>query len=110
MFVKRSLLHDEVILNKIVEMEAKYLDTLYSSNNLSTDWLIDNNQEEYSKSETPEAQDVIIKNVEGLKKNQRDRIRNAEYYKKQIEFLQSILALSGDEEFEINTELKELIV
>lgn len=110
MLVPRSLLCDEVITNKIIEMQVKYLDTLYSSNALSTDWLIDNNQAEYALSETPEAQEVIIKNVDGLKKNQKDRLRNAEYYKKQIEFLQSILALKDDEEFEINTELKELIV
>jgi hypothetical protein len=110
MFVKRSLLHDEVIQNKIIEMQVKYLDTLYSSNSLSTDWLIDNNQIAYSDAKTPEEQETLIKNVEGLKKNQEDRIRSAEYFKSQIEFLQSILALSDDEEFEINTELKELIV
>jgi len=110
MIVSRSLLYDEVIQGKIIEMQAKYLDTLYSSNSLSTDWLIDNNQEEYSKSETPEKQDSLIKNVEELKKNQVTRIRNAEYYKSQIEFLQSILALKPEGTFEINTTIKDLII
>ena len=91
-------------------MQVKYLDCLYSSNSLSTDWLIDNNQEEYTKAETPEDQQKLIKNVEELKANQVSRLRNAEYFKTQIQFLQSILAMKDDEEFEINTELKELIV
>lgn len=110
MLVPRSLLCDEVITNKIIEMQVKYLDCLYSSNSLSTDWLIDNNQEGYAKAETPEDQQKLIKNVEELKANQVSRLRNAEYYKTQIQFLQSILAMKDDEEFEINTELKELIV
>lgn len=110
MLVPRSLLCDEVITNKVIEMQVKYLDCLYSSNSLSTDWLIDNNQEGYTKAETPEDQQKLIKNVEELKANQVSRLRNAEYYRTQIQFLQSILAMKDDEEFEINTELKDLIV
>lgn len=109
MLVSRSLLHDEVILNKIGEMEVKYLDTLFASHNIATDWLIENNQEEYAHADV-EKQEVIIKNVEELKKNQVTRLRNAEYFKSQIEFLQSILALKPEESFEINTELKELVI
>lgn len=119
MLVSRSLLSDDVIVNKILEMQVKYLDTLYSSNNLSTDWLIQNNQEEYSKAEDPEKQQALIKNVEELKENQVKRLRNAEYYKSQIEFLQSILAMKPkkwyefwriEPTFEINTDLKELVI
>lgn len=110
MIVARSLFHDDVIVNKIVEMEVKYLDTLYASNSLTTDWLIENNQEGYNNAKTPEEQETLIKNVEELKKNQVSRIRNADYYKSQIEFLQSILALKPEETFEINTEIKELSI
>ena len=113
MLVSRSLLSDDVIVNKLLEMQVKYLDTLYSSNSLSTDWLIQNNQEEYSKAEDPEKQQkqhALIKNVEELKENQVKRLRNAEYYKSQIEFLQSILALKPEDTFEINTDLKELVI
>jgi len=119
MQVSRSLLRDEVIENKIVEMQVKYLDCLYSSNSLSTDWLIDNNQEGYYKAETPEEQEKLIKNVEELKKNQELRIRNAEYYKSQIEFLISILNNKpkkwyqfwrSEATFEIDTTIKDLIV
>lgn len=110
MLVSRSLLSDDVIVNKLLEMQVKYLDTLYSSNSLSTDWLIQNNQEEYSKAEDPEKQHALIKNVEELKENQAKRLRNAEYYKSQIEFLQAILALKPEDTFEINTDLKELVI
>lgn len=110
MIVSRSLLRDEVIENKIVEMQVKYLDTLYSSHSLSTDWLVDNNQEGYAKAETPEEQQVLIKNVEELKENQVKRLRNADFFKSQIEFLQSILALKPEDTFEINTNLKDFIV
>jgi len=110
MQVSRTLLRDDVIENKIVELQVKYLECLYSSHSLSTDWLIENNQEEYSKAEDPEKQETIIKNIEELKKNQVARLRNAEYYKSQIEYLQSILALKSKDTFEVNTELKELIV
>lgn len=109
MKVSRYLLSDEVIAAKICEMQVKYLDTLYSSNSLSTDWLVDNNQEEYNLAE-PEKQVMLINNVEELKSNQIKRLRNAEYYKSQIEYLQSILSMKADEEFEVNTQLKQFIV
>lgn len=119
MQISRSLLRDEVIENKIVEMQVKYLDCLYSSHSISTDWLIENNQEEYSKAEDPEKQQTLIKNVEELKSNQEKRVRNAEFFKTQIEFLQSILALKprkwyqfwrSETTFEIDTTIKDLIV
>jgi hypothetical protein len=107
MLVKRILVRDEVIVNKILEMQSKYLDTLFASNNLSTDWLIENNQEGFDNATTEEEKETIVKNIEELKRNQKNRIRNADYYKSQIEFLQSILLLPEDSEFEINTNLKE---
>lgn len=109
MKIARSLLRDDVIENKIVEMQVKYLETLYASHSISTDWLIENNQEEYKTADV-EKQQALIKNVEELKDNQSKRLRNAEYYKSQIEFLQSILALKPKDSFEINTVLKELII
>jgi hypothetical protein len=48
MKVSRTLLRDDVIENKLVEMQVKYLDNLYSSHSLSTDWLVENNQEGYN--------------------------------------------------------------
>lgn len=102
-------MRDDVIENKIVEMQVKYLDCLYSSNSLSTDWLVENNQEEYKTADV-EKQQALIKNVEELKDNQSKRLRNAEYFKAQIEFLQSILALKPEDTFKINTELKELVI
>lgn len=109
MKVSRSLLRDDVIEWKIVEMQVKYLETLYASHSISTDWLVENNQEEYSKADA-EKKETLIKNIEWLKKNQEDRIRNADFFKSQIEFLQSILALKPEDTFEINTELKELVI
>ena len=107
MLVKRILIRDEVLVNKILEMQSKYLDNLFASNNLSTDWLIENNQEGFDSATTEEEKETIVKNIEELRKNQKNRIRNADYYKSQIEFLQSILLLPEDSEFEINTNLKE---
>lgn len=109
MLVPRSLFSDEVIANQLVGLQVKFLEEVVAMHSTSTDFLINNNQESYSKAETPEAQETIIKNVENLKANQKTRMNNAEYYKAQIKFLQDVLD-KKDGDIEINTEIKELIV
>ena len=109
MLVPRSLLSDEVITNQLVGLQVKFLEEVTAMHSVSTDFLINNNQESYSKAETPEAQETIIKNVENLKKNQETRINNSEYYMSQIKFLQDVL-VQKDGDIEIDTTIKDLIV
>lgn len=109
MLVPRSLFPDEVIINQLAGLQVKFLEEVTSMHSVSTDFLINNNQESYSKAETPEAQQAIIQNVENLKKNQQTRINNADYYMTQIKFLQDVLA-QKDGDIEIDTNIKDLIV
>lgn len=108
MKIKRSLIRDDVIENKLIELQVKFLEEIIASSNTSTDFLIENNQEGYKNAETPEEQQKYIQNVENLKKSQENRIKNSEYYKTQIEFLQNILA--EKKEIEINTDIKDIVV
>lgn len=108
MKIKRSLIRDDVIENKLIELQVKFLEEIIASSNTSTDFLIENNQEGYKNAEKPEEQQKYIQNVENLKKSQENRIKNSEYYKTQIEFLQNILA--EKEEIEINTKIKDIVV
>jgi len=109
MLVPRSLFSDEVIANQLVGLQVKFLEEVTAMHSVSTDFLINNNQESYSKAETPEAQETIINNVSKLKKNQETRINNSEYYMSQIKFLQDVLA-QKDGDIEIDTTIKDLIV
>jgi len=77
MLVPRSLFSDEVIANQLVGLQVKFLEEVTAMHSVSTDFLINNNQESYSKAETPEAQETIINNVSKLKKNQETRINNS---------------------------------
>lgn len=108
MKIKRSLIRDDVIENKLIELQVKFLEEIIASSNTSTDFLIENNQEGYKNAETPEEQQKYIQNVENLKKSQENRIKNSEYYKSQIQFLQDMLA--EKEEIEINTKIKDIVV
>lgn len=110
MLVSRSIFSDEVIINQLTGLQVKFLEEVTAMHSVSTDHLIQNNQESYSKAETPEEQEKYLNNVANLKKNQETRINNSDYYMSQIKFLQSILAMNPDDSFEIDTTIKDLIV
>lgn len=108
MLVPRSLFPDEVIVNQLAGLQIKFLEEVTAMHSVSTDHLIQNNQDGYNKAETPEEQEKYINNVANLKKNQETRINNASYYMSQIKFLQDILN-QKDGEIEIDTTIKDLI-
>ena len=109
MLVPRSLFSDEVIANKLIELQVKFLEEVIGMNSSSTHFIIENNQRWYSEAKTPEEQGKILQNVETIKKNQETRVRNADYYKVQIQFLQKMLE-QKDGDIEINETIKELII
>lgn len=109
MKVSRSLFPDEVIINQLTGLQVNFLQEVTAMHSVSTDHLIQNNQEGYSKAETPEEQEKYLNNVANLKKNQETRINNSDYYMAQIKFLQDVLA-QKDGDIEIDTTIKDLIV
>lgn len=109
MLVPRSLFPDEVIINQLTGLQVNFLQEVTAMHSVSTDHLIHNNQDGYSKAETPEEQEKYLNNVANLKKNQETRINNADYYMTQIKFLQDVLA-QKDGDIEIDTNIKDLIV
>ncbi len=109
MLVPRSLFPDEVIINQLTGLQVKFLEEVTAMHSLSNDYLIQNNQEWYSKAETPEEQEKYLNTVANIKKNQETRINNADYYMSQIKFLQDVLA-QKDGDIEIDTTIKDLIV
>lgn len=109
MKVLRSLIHDDVITNKLLELQVKFFEAICDSDKTSTEFLINNNQVTYDVATTDEEKATLIANIEQLKRNQQNRIDNADYYKGKIEFIQNILALNPDEFIEVDDTLKEFI-
>ena len=107
MIVARSLILDEVILHKLGELQVQLLDAILQTNSSSTDFIIDNNREEFEVADD-ERKETLLANVEQIKKNQANRIKNIGYYEKQIAYLQEILAKKPTEFIEVDERLKEL--
>lgn len=107
MEIPRSLISDEVIVAKLTELQVKYFDSLLSTHSVTTDFLLENNQKTYN--EDGEKKESILANVEELKRGQETKIRNSEYYKAQIEYVQSILNLAPTDTIKVDEKLKEFI-
>lgn len=107
MIVARSLIVDEVILHKLGELQVQLLDAILQTNSSSTDFIIDNNREEFEIADD-ERKETLLANVEQVKKNQANRIKNIGYYEKQIAYLQEIFAKKPTEFIEVDERIKDL--
>lgn len=110
MKISRSLISTDVLVNKLLGLQVKFLDTVLDTDKISTEFLIGNNQKTYDDTDTIEStKEEIEKNVMQLEQNQKNRLINIPFYEKQIKFLQDVIALSEDEFIEIDETLKEFI-
>jgi len=110
MQVLRSLIHDDVIMNKIIELQVKFFEAIVDSDVCSTEFLIDNNQKTYDNPETTDEKKAnLIINVAQLNENQQNRIDNSTYYKNKIKFMQDIFDLAPNDFIEVNDTVKEFI-
>jgi len=109
MKILRSLIHDDVITNKILDLQVKYFEAICDSDKTSTEFLIDNNQIAYDNATTPEQKEALVVNVEQLTRNQQNRIDNSVYYEKKIQFMQDIFDLDNDDYIVVDEVLKEFI-
>lgn len=110
MLISRSLISTDVLVNKLLGLQVKFLDAILDTDKISTGFLIDNNQKTYSDPDTDEnTKEGIEKNVMQLEQNQKNRLINIPYYENQIKFLQEIIELKDDQFIQIDERLKEFI-
>lgn len=110
MKISRSLISTDVLVNNLLGLQVKFLDTLLDTDKISTGFLIDNNQKTYNDPDTlGNTKEEIEKNVMQLEQNQKMRLINIPLYEKKIKFLQDIIALTDDDVIEIDETLKEFI-
>jgi hypothetical protein len=107
MIIARNLIHDEVILHKLGELQVQLLDAILQTNATSTDFIVDNNREEFVVADD-ERKEVLLANIEQLAKNQANRIKNISYYENQITYVQSILNEQPTGFVEVDERLKSL--
>lgn len=105
MIIARSLIRDEVIEQKLIELQVQLLDAILQTNNTSTDFIIDNNLEAMETADD-DMKKTLEENLEKLKKNQENRIKNIGYFEKQVEYVQSIFDKKPTEFVELNETLK----